>query len=69
MTETHAPAVRAAASVSISHCEHGSIHIQLHDAAGAVFATACMTAAIAVDFSTDLVEEIEAAIRAQGGLN
>ena len=61
---------RRAASVSVSHCEHGTVFIYLHDEAGEAFAVAAMDLSCAADvlesFGIECQAALEIAQRAAG---
>ena len=53
-------AILQAKSLSTDVCEHGSIHIHLHDEAGNIFASACVSADTFCDLSGQILDDLHA---------
>lgn len=53
-------AILQAKSLSVDVCEHGSIHLHMHDAKGNIFASACLSADNFCNLSGQVVDDLHA---------
>lgn len=64
MADHEHPDCPMASSISVTHCEHGTVYVRLHGPGGELIAAASMCGRTGAEFLDSMATEVEAAIYA-----